>query len=111
MSPGKIAKKLLIGKTKVFKVLKKNRVPEFQEIKVSSKIKNINELISLRLLYFCDDLETLSKRLAIEILYQKPEKILIPHRIQDIIKKEKINNVISILNKINLTCDVEFAMN
>lgn len=105
----KIAEILGIGKTAVYEVLKKNRVPMVNLVNPVKKTIGINDLISLRLLYFCDDIELLSKRLAVEILYQKPEKIIISRRIQEIIKKEKINKVVSILDRVNMKCNLEYA--
>lgn len=109
MPKEKIAKTLRIGRATVFKTLRDYRVPEVDTVKVSKKIKNLNDLISLRLLYFCDDFEMLSKRLAVEILYQKPEKIIIPRRLQGIIKKEKIEKVVNILDRAELHCNFEYA--
>lgn len=83
-------------------VFKKYRIPE-------KKITTINDIVSTRLLYFCDDIEMLAKRFAIEVLYQKPEKIIIPKRLQKIIKKEKISKVVNILEKINVKCNIEYA--
>ena len=109
MPKEKIAKTLRIGRTTVFKTLRDYRVPEVDTVKVAKKIKNLNDLISVRLLYFCDDFEMLSKRLAVEILYQKPEKIIIPRRLQGIIKKEKIEKVVNILDRAELHCNFEYA--
>lgn len=109
MSKEKIAKELRIGRTTVFKTLREYRVPEVDTVKVAKKIKSLNDLISVRLLYFCDDFEMLSKRLAVEILYQKPEKIIISRRLQSVVKKEKIAKVVNILDKINLHCNFEYA--
>ena len=109
MPKEKIAKTLRIGRTTVFKTLRDYRVPEVDTVKVAKKIKNLNDLISVRLLYFCDDFEILSKRLAVEILYQKPEKIIIPRQLQGIIKKEKIEKVVNILDRADLHCNFEYA--
>ena len=105
----KIAKELRVGRTTVFKTLREYRVPEVDTEKVNKKIKNLNDLISMRLFYFCNDFEMLSKRLAVEILYQKPEKIIVPRRMQEIVKKEKIEKVVHILDGINLKCNLEYA--
>lgn len=109
MPKEKIAKELRIGRTAVFKTLREYRVPEVDTVKVARKIKSLNDLISVRLLYFCDDFEMLSKRLAVEILYQKPEKIIISRRLQSVVKKEKIAKVVNILDKIDLHCNFEYA--
>ena len=57
MPKEKIAKTLRIGRTAVFKTLREYRVPEVDKEKVAKKIKSLNDLISVRLLYFCDDFE------------------------------------------------------
>ena len=109
MPKEKIAKTLRIGRTAVFKTLREYRVPEVDKEKVAKKIKSLNDLISVRLLYFCDDFEMLSKRLAVEILYQKPEKIIISRRLQSVVNKEKIDKVVNILDRIDLHCNFEYA--
>lgn len=109
MSKEKIAKTLRIGRTAVFKTLREYRVPEVDTVKVAKKIKSLNDLISVRLLYFCDDFEMLSKRLAVEILYQKPEKIIISRRLQSVVNKEKIDKVVNILDRIDLHCNFEYV--
>lgn len=109
MPKEKIAKTLRIGRTAVFKTLREYRVPEVDKEKVAKKIKSLNDLISVRLLYFCDDFEMLSKRLAVEVLYQKPEKIIISRRLQSVVNKEKIDKVVSILDRIDLHCNFEYA--
>jgi predicted transcriptional regulator len=109
MPKEKIAKTLRIGRTAVFKTLREYRVPEVDTVKVAKKIKSLNDLISVRLLYFCDDFEMLSKRLAVEILYQKPEKIIISRRLQSVVNKEKIDKVVNILDRIDLHCNFEYA--
>ena len=109
MPKEEIAKALGVGRTTVFKTLREYRVPEVDTAKVAKKVKSLNDLISVRLLYFCDDFEMLSKRLAVEILYQKPEKIIISRRLQSVVKKEKIAKVVNILDKINLHCNFEYA--
>ena len=104
-----IPKILRVGRTTVFKVLKEYRVPEIITKKESKKVVNINEIISTRLLYFCDDLELISKRMAIEIIAQNPEKIIIPSRLANFVKKEKMSKVVNILDRINLDCKLEYA--
>lgn len=88
-------------------ILSKNMIPKNNFKNVSGV--SIEKLISPRLFFYCNDLELLSKRLAAEVLYKKPEKIIIPKRLLNVIKKEKINKVISILDKVNLKCEVEYA--
>ena len=96
----------LLGTTRktVYNILKFYRVPQ-------EKIVSLDKLISTRLLYFCDDIELLSKRLAYEILSQKPEKIVVTNRLQKLIKKEKINKVVDILSKVNVKCNLEYSVN
>ena len=80
ISKKNIAKDLMIGLDVASSVFEKYRVPEV-------KILKLNNLVSTRLLYFCNDIKTISKRLAVEILYQKPEKIIVSNRLQKIIEK------------------------
>jgi hypothetical protein len=103
LKAGVISRILNAPRTTVYKIIQRNRVPE---VKYNVKI---NELISSRLLYFCDDIELLSKRIAIEIIYKKPKKIIIPKRLQHIVQKEKINKIVSILDKVDIKCNLEFA--
>lgn len=100
---GVIARILNMPRRNVYYILKKNMVPSMP---MGTRIET---LISPRLLHFCDDIELLSKMLALELFYKKPEKIIIPKRLQKIIQKEKINKVVSILDKVNLKCEVEYA--
>ena len=104
-----IAKKVRISNASVLKILNRNRMPGV-EIEKKSIIK-INDLISTHLLCFCEDLELLAKRLASEILYQKPEKIIVPKRLQGFIKDEKISKIINILDKVDLKFNLEYAKN
>jgi len=102
MNKKSIIKTLRIESKVIDDIFTKYRIPE-------KKITTINDLVSVRLFYFCNDIEMLAKRMAIEIFYQKPEKIIIPKRLQKIIKKEKISKVVNILQKINLSCNIEYA--
>lgn len=103
-----IGEQMGLSKSVVYKYLRLNRIPDFEE-KTPKKIKNINELISLRLLYFCEDIAIIAKRLASEIILQKPEKIVISKRTQSVIKKEKIQKVINILEASSLSLNLEYA--
>jgi len=103
-----IGERMGLSKSVVYKYLKLNRVPEIEE-KKQKKIKNLNELISLRLFYFCEDVVILAKRLAAEIILQNPEKIVISKRIQSIIKKEKISKVVNILEATSLRVNLEYV--
>lgn len=105
----KIAEMVGFSRMSVFKVLKAYRVPEEKTEVKNKKIRNFNELISPRLFYFCDDIELLAKRLACEIFYQKPEKIIIPNRLVSMVEKEKINKVVNILDRVDLKCPIEYA--
>lgn len=106
-----IAKKMKISIASVSKILSRNRVPGVEfEVKEKTIIK-INDLISTHLLCFCEDLELLAKRLAIEIIYQKPEKIIVPKRLQAAIRTEKMSKIINILNRVDLNCNLEYAKN
>ena len=104
-----IAKATKISVASISKILSKNRVPGVEiEIEKKSIIK-INDLISIHLLRFCEDLELLAKRLATEIIYQKPEKIIVPKRLQGVIKVDKMSKIINILSKVDLNCNLEYA--
>ena len=109
MTKKDIAATIKCSPRSVFNVLKAYRVPMPTEKKLSKQIK-ISDLISTHLLHYCDDLEILSKRLALEILYARPEKIVVPARIQRIIDSKKINKVVSIVRASGVPCQLEYAM-
>lgn len=98
-----------VSKSVVYKYLKMNQEIPAEKISPIKKIKKINELISVRLFWFCNDLSVLSKRLAMEIVEQKPEKIIVPTRLQAIIKKEKMDKVVNILEAANLSVNLEYV--
>lgn len=95
---GKISYLLHVPRSTIYKIIKKNR-----------RGVDITKLISARLLCYCDDIEILTKRLAYELLKKDVKKIIIPSHIQKFLKKEKINKVVNILDKVNLKCEVEYA--
>ena len=81
-------------------------IPEREEKK--SKIINIANLISLRLLYFCDDLELLTKMFAGECCYQEIEKIIIPEKVLSLIPEQKIKKIVHLSERAGLKLDVEY---
>ena len=82
-----IAKELGISIGAVSKVYAKYRVPK-------KKNKNLIELVSLRLLYFCDDIKLLTKRIACEIINQDIEEIKITLRTKKIVGDDKIVKIV-----------------
>lgn len=99
---GKISYLLHVPRSTIYKIIKKNRIPIGDGV-------DITELISARLLCYCEDIEILTKRLAYELLKKDAKKIIIPSHIQKFLKKEKINKVVSILDRANLKCEVIYA--
>lgn len=95
-----------ISRRTVFKICETLHIPEREEKK--SKIINIANLISLRLLYFCDDLELLTKMFAGECCYQEIEKIIIPEKVLSIIPEQKIKKIVRLSERAGLKVDVEY---
>lgn len=106
-----IARRLNMQKMTVSRVLKRYRVPEQVVNTPKKNIIDLCELISLRLLYACSDVELIAKRLESEILFQKPEKIVVSNRLQKIVNKDKINKVVDILDRVNVRYNLEYASN
>ena len=104
LSYGEIGLRLRVARSTVQSVCNKNRMPEH-----AKKNINFSKLMSTQLFCFCEDMELLTKRLAIEVLYQKPDVIVVSKRLNKTIKKEKLNKIVSILNKVNLKCEVKYA--
>lgn len=102
LSREQIKDTLRINKHYIDSVFEKNRISD-------KKIFNINDLISFRLLYHCEDIELLTKRIALELAYKKPEKVIIPTRLCKTVKKDKINKIFNILNYVGISCDLEYA--
>ena len=98
-----------IKKTTVYKYLKLNKEIGIVPAKKIIKIIKINELISLHLLCFCRDLAIISKHLANEIIIKKPEKIIVPSRVQSVIRREKMDKVVDILQAANLNVNLEYC--
>lgn len=100
-----IAKTINVSRRTVFNILKQNRVPA-EYIEPTHKEKtNINNLISLRLLYFCDDCELIAQMLDCIIKTQKTKIIYVPKKIIDIVSRKKIEKIIDLSDyrkKINL---------
>lgn len=94
-----IAKELGISIGAVSKVYAKYRVPK-------KKNKNLIELISLRLLYFCDDIKLLTKRIACEIINQDIEEVRISPKIKKIVGDDKIIQIVDYIQHTDLR--VEF---
>ena len=93
-----------ISRRTVFKICETLHIPEEKK----SKIINIANLISLRLLYFCDDLELLTKMFASECCYQEIEKIIIPEKVLSIIPEQKIKKIVHLSERTGLKLDVEY---
>ena len=106
-----IAEQLRISRRSVFNILKTYRVP-LSEKRVEEKKDTINilKLLSLRLWYFCEDYELLCKMLVVEVCMRGCEKIIVPKKMTSIINKEKIQKVVSIVNKAGLECELSFAV-
>lgn len=95
-----IAKIIGVHKNTIGLVLKKYRVPEKNIIqKNDKKEKSINQIISLRLMYHCYNIDLLTDMMLSEAKASCVEKIYIPERIKKIIDKEKIKKIVSLLNK------------
>lgn len=95
-----------ISRRTVFKICETLHIPDREEKKET--ITSITNLISLRLLYFCDDLELLTKMFAGECCYQKIEKIIIPEKVLSIIPEQKIKKIVSLSERAGLKFDVEY---
>lgn len=106
--PALIKKKFDIDITlrSVYSVLKDLRVPEYEEKKTEFKI---NELLSIHLLYNCNDLKLLTQMFVTEIYYQKPEKIIVPDRILKIVPEEKIKKIVNIACYAGVECDISYG--
>lgn len=96
-----IAEKTRISRRSVFNIIKKYCSIEKNDIVIFDKKNNINilELISLRLLYYCDDVNLLARLLTNSILDKKAKKIFIPKKIKKVIDSKKINNIIELVQK------------
>lgn len=106
-----IAQETRISRPTIYAVLKTYRVPMSEkEKREKTGTENLKNLLSLRLLYFCNDYELLTKRLAWEICTSSCKKIFVPKRITSIIKKEKIEKIVQLVNLAGLECDLLFAV-
>lgn len=103
-----IANLLHISRRSVFNILKINRVPKIHQ-QSDTKIKTINDVVSIHLLKNCDDIELLTKMFATTVFYQKIKKIAIPEKITKIVDIKKIKKIISIAKKAGLQLDVEYG--
>lgn len=106
--------RISISRRSVFNALEQARVPniksksqEVQTIQPREKL-SITSLVSIRLLYFCDDIELLTKIFAREFCHLKPEKIYVSSRVQKIVDVQKINKIVNIIERVGLKCNMEF---
>lgn len=95
-----------ISRRTVFKICESLHIPDRE--KEEKTITSITNLISLRLLYFCDDLELLTKMFAGECCYQDVEKIIIPEKVLSVIPEQKIKKIVSLSEKAGLKLNVEY---
>ena len=109
LTQNKIAEKCGVSRRTVCNVLSQNRVPMYYKEQNISETVNIINVLSLRLLYFCNDYELLVKMFVAGVYSKGCKKITIPRKINSLIGKEKIETIVKLSNMIGLECELEFA--
>lgn len=103
-----IMKTLSVGKTTVFKTLNRYHVPKRKKRSFKQQIKkevlSFVRLLSLRLLYFCDDYELLADMLNNNAKASGAKKIYVSERIFDFVDSNKVKKIVSIAQ---LNCEIE----
>lgn len=103
MTHKQIIKKLKISSRMYYKILNLLNTSD-KKIVVVEKKENmeINKLVSLHLLYHCNDLKILTQRIAFEILQKQTKKIFIPDRITKILDEKKIKKIDEIITNVGV---------
>lgn len=97
-----------ISRRKIFYICKTLHIPETHEVETEKTTMNIMDLISLRLLYFCNDLELLTKMFAYNCCCQNTDTVIIPKKVLNIIPCEKIKKIIQISKIAGLNINAEY---
>ena len=105
----KIAEKCGVSRRTVCNVLSQNRVPMYYKEQNISETVNIINVLSLRLLYFCNDYELLVKMFVAGVCSKGCKKITIPRKMNSLIGKEKIETIVKLSNMTGLECELQFA--
>lgn len=109
VTQSKIAEKCGVSRRSVYNILKQNRVPTCYKEQTISETVNIINVLSLRLLYFCNDYELLVKMFVNNVFYKNYKKIIIPRRVDFIIERKKIEKIVKLSNMAGLECELQFA--
>lgn len=104
-----IAKMVGLSRITIFKVLKNYRTPEVF-IEENKNNMNLLNLISFRLIYYCNDYKLLCKMFADAVMRKKPKKIIITQKLKNIIPPKKINKIISIIDYLKMDTKVEYSL-
>ena len=109
LTQNKIAEKCGVSRRTVCNVLSQNRVPMYYKEQNTSETASIINILSLRLLYFCNEYELLVKMFVVGVCSKGCKKITIPRKMNSIIEREKIETIVKLSNMAGLECELQFA--